>query len=153
MTPSGLRNISGLRCVRCGATCALTECIYTCPDCGGNLQVEYDYDAIRSTWRKDALVKNPDRSIWRYAPLYPVSTRIESPPIGWTPLFRADRLAAPLGLRSLFIKDDGRNPSASFKDRASAVGVARAVGAGCGAIACASLSLARLGSMPRGRPP
>jgi len=126
MTPSGLRNISGLRCVRCRATCALTECIYTCPDCGGNLQVEYDYDAIRSTWRKDALVKNPDRSIWRYAPLYPVATRIESPPIGWTPLFRADRLAAPLGLRSLFIKDDGRNPSASFKDRASAIALVRA---------------------------
>jgi threonine synthase len=64
--------------------------------------------------------------MWRYAPLYPVTGRIESPPIGWTPLFRVPRLAEKLGLANLFVKDDGRNPSASFKDRASAIALLRA---------------------------
>lgn len=126
MTTSGLSKVSGLRCVRCGANSPLSKCVYTCPACGGNLQVEYDYEAIGRSWRRDELAGNADRSIWRYAPLYPVTTKIESPPVGWTPLFRAPRLGERLGLASLFIKDDGRNPSASFKDRASAIALARA---------------------------
>jgi threonine synthase len=64
--------------------------------------------------------------MWRYAPLYPVAGRIESPPIGWTPLFHTPRLGDKLGLANLFVKDDGRNPSASFKDRASAIALVRA---------------------------
>jgi len=126
MTEFGSSCVVGLRCVCCSATYTLTGTIYTCAACGGNLQVEYDYDAIRRHWSRDTLSGNPDRSIWRYAPLYPVETRIDSPPIGWTPLFRASRLGEELGLGELFVKDDGRNPSASFKDRASAVALARA---------------------------
>jgi threonine synthase len=90
------------------------------------LQVEYDYEAIRRGWNRAALANDRDRSIWRYAALYPLVTRIESPPIGWTPLFPVPRLAERLGLRSLWIKDDGRNPSASLKDRASAIALLRA---------------------------
>jgi len=56
----------------------------------------------------------------------PVETRIESLPVGWTPLIPAQRLARQLGMRSLLIKDDGRNPSSSFKDRATAIALLRA---------------------------
>ncbi|MEE9294331.1 MAG: threonine synthase [Phycisphaerae bacterium] len=126
MTTSGLHHVTGLRCVGCGETCALTESVYVCQSCGANLQVQYDYDAIRRAWSRDELAGNMDRSIWRYAPLYPVATKLESPPVGWTPLFRVPRLAERLGLSSLYIKDDSRNPSASFKDRASAIALVRA---------------------------
>jgi threonine synthase len=126
MTRDALRNVSGLRCVRCGGTCSLTDSVYTCTACGGNLQVEYDYDSIRRSWSRQQLADNADRSIRRYAPLYPTVTKIESPPVGWTPLFRAARLGEEVGLTRLFVKDDGRNPSASFKDRASAIALARA---------------------------
>jgi threonine synthase len=126
MTNPPAASVTTLRCVRCSATQPLTDIAYTCNACGGNLQVEYDYDAIRRTWQRAALASDPDASMWRYAPLYPVSTRIESPPIGWSPLFRASKLGGKIGLESLYIKDDGRNPSASFKDRASAVALVRA---------------------------
>lgn len=126
MTTSGPGNVCDLRCVHCGSTCPLTERVYTCEACGGNLQVEYDYDAVRRSWNRDELAKNADGTIWRYAPLYPTAGRIESPPIGWTPLFRAPALEKKLGLRSLFLKDESRNPSASLKDRASAIALVRA---------------------------
>lgn len=126
MTAGGLQYVTGLRCVHCAAPAPLTDDVYTCDRCGGNLQVEYDYAAIGAAWPRSELAGNPDRTIWRYAPLYPVAARIDALPIGWTPLLRAARLEQKLGLRSLFLKDDGRNPSASFKDRASAIALARA---------------------------
>ncbi|MFC1706926.1 threonine synthase [Planctomycetota bacterium] len=126
MTDANPTRATGLKCVRCAQGCAIGPSAYTCPSCGGNLQVEYDYDAIAGSWPRDGLAADRDLSIWRYAPLYPVRARLEVPQIGWTPLFRADRLGAQLGLRSLYIKDDSRNPSASFKDRASAIALLRA---------------------------
>ena len=122
---------TGLRCVRegCAGRGSLEGGItYVCPVCGANLQVVYDYDAIRAAWSREALRDDPDLTIWRYAPLYPVSSRVEELPIGWTPLLRAPRLAERLGLAPdrLLLKDDGRNPSASFKDRASAIALVRA---------------------------
>ncbi|MFH0980540.1 MAG: threonine synthase [Planctomycetota bacterium] len=138
MIESGQSYVGGLRCVRCSAVWGLTDTIYTCAACGGNLQVEYDYAAVRRHWTREALERDPDRTIWRYAPLYPTATRIPSPPIGWTPLFRADRLGERLGLREVFIKDDGRNPSASFKDRATAIALGRARDIGCALVTGAS---------------
>ena len=123
---SGLDHVRHLACVRCQATCAPGEAVYVCPECGGNLQVVYDYEAIGAKWSREALVASDDRSIWRYAPLYPVAGRIAAPPVGWTPLFETPRLATELGLKHLMVKDDGRNPSASFKDRASAIALVRA---------------------------
>jgi len=120
-------NVTGLRCVRCAGEAAFEGKIYVCPACGGNLQVEYDYAAIARSWDRDRLATDEDRTIWRYAPLYPVEARIKAPPIGWTPLFEAPRLARQLGHQGrLLIKDDGRMPSASFKDRASAIALVRA---------------------------
>ena len=126
MTAAGPTHVTGLRCIHCAETVPLSDTVYTCPSCGGNLLVEYDYDAVKSLWGREALELETDRSIWRYAPLYPVTSRIEAPPVGWTPLFRAPRLEEQLGLETLYIKDDGRNPSASFKDRASAIALVRA---------------------------
>src|SRR3990172_11888237 len=98
----------------------------------GTLDVVLDYAAINRAASPGAISASPDFSIWRYLPLLPVADPgFEGTPlraVGWTPLYRADRLASTLGLNAsrVFVKDDGRNPTASFKDRASAVVVARA---------------------------
>ena len=138
MSTGGLSYVTDLRCVHCEAHQPLTERVYVCDTCGGNLQVEYDYEAIGNQWRRDDLSRNPERSIWRYAPLYPISEPLDTPPIGWTPLLRAPRLEQHLGIREIFLKDDGRNPSASFKDRASAIALARARDVGCDIVTGAS---------------
>jgi threonine synthase len=123
--PAG--NAVGLRCVRCDATAPVAADRYVCPACGGNLLVEYDYAATARVWSRAALDLDRERSIWRYLPLLPVGERLPGPPVGWTPLVEAPRLSRSLGLsRPLLLKDDGRNPSASFKCRASAVALQRA---------------------------
>jgi threonine synthase len=124
--------------VNCDAIAQLKGLVYTCEICGHNLQIEYDYEAIRKSWNKDTLKHNSDYTIWRYMPLYPVETRIDYPPIGWTPLFEVPKLAKTMNLRSLFVKDDGRNPSASFKDRATAIALMRAKELGCDLVTGAS---------------
>ncbi|MPM47134.1 Threonine synthase [bioreactor metagenome] len=80
------------------------------------------------------------RNMWRYRELLPVEEATAPPPlrVGWSPLYRADRLAAELGLRTLYIKDDGQNPTSSLKDRASAMAVAKAIEAGYDTVACSS---------------
>ena len=116
-----------LRCVRCGRRTPAADGVYVCPDCGANQLVEYDLDALRRTWTRESLARDDDRTIWRYLPILPVRSRLEGPPVGWTPLVAAPRLAQRLGLRRpLLLKDDGREPSASFKCRASAVALVHA---------------------------
>lgn len=120
-----------LRCVRCGRSYDAREVLYTCLDCGvdGILDVVLDYDAIRRDLNRSSLSQNPDRSMWRYLPAIPIEdTRgIQPLQVGWTPLYETGRLHGETGLRHLFFKDDTRNPTASLKDRASAVGVAKAI--------------------------
>jgi threonine synthase len=120
------RFATGLECVRCGRISPIDEGTYVCPSCAGNNLVKYDLGAVLGAWRRTDIERNDDRTIWRYAPLLPVAGRLEGPPVGWTPLVPAPRLARSLGIRELQIKDDGRNPSASFKDRASAVAIQHA---------------------------
>lgn len=115
-----------LACVRCGKREPPSGGLYICRSCGGNFLVEHDLEAIRARWGRGDLERSADRTIWRYAPLLPVAGRLDGPPVGWTPLVPAPKLAASLGIRELQIKDDGRNPSASFKDRASAVALQHA---------------------------
>ncbi len=124
------KQISRLRCVICGKGYSADEVSYICPDHGneGILDVEYDYDYIRSTVSRDSLLNNAEMTIWRYKPLLPVDPDSETPPlaVGWTPLYSAARLASKHGITKLWIKDDSRQPTASFKDRASAIAIVKA---------------------------
>lgn len=124
-----MKKIKTLQCIRCGKDHKLAETKYSCNSCGGNLQVLYDYNLIKKRLNYEVLKDNPERSIWRYLDILPVSSLKNVPPVqvGWTPLYRAEKLGAECGAPNLWIKDDGRNPSASFKDRASAVVTARAL--------------------------
>jgi len=90
--------------------------------------VRYDYKLIKTRISPKSLAQNDDYTIWRYRPLLPIEADAELPPlsIGWTPLYDAPRLAADLGLKHIWVKDDGRLPTASFKDRASAIAVVKA---------------------------
>jgi threonine synthase len=152
------------KCSRCGATYPPDAIRYTCPRCGeaAVLDMLPDYAAIAYSWGRDGLVADSRRSIWRYRPLLPLEretgdrgqgigdgTREASSSnvkpldaslasVGWTPLYHAERLGSQLGLSQLYVKDDGRNPTGSTKDRASAVVVARALELGEPTVATAS---------------
>ncbi|MEI7482818.1 MAG: threonine synthase [Elusimicrobiota bacterium] len=123
-----MKKIKTLQCINCGRDHKLADVKYTCASCGGNLQVIYDYNLIKKRLNYEVLKDNHDRTMWRYMDILPLSGFKMIPPVqvGWTPLYRADRLGSGVGVPNLYIKDDGRNPSASFKDRASAVVIARA---------------------------
>jgi len=141
-----MANFLGYKCSLCGADYAPDQIQYVCPKHGamGNLDVVLDYAAIKKTASPESISTSRDNSIWRYAPLLPLQdlsgfknlTGLMR--VGWTPTYRADRLASSLGLKNLYVKDDGRNPTASFKDRASAVVVARAKEINAPVIAAAS---------------
>lgn len=140
---SGLEAISGLICVLCGRGSSPAEAPYACPECGplGTRRVAYDYARIARDFDPRRLPQTPDSlNLCRYLPLLPLSS--DTPPlpvqVGWTPLAPAPRLRERLGLPHLFVKDDTRNPTASLKDRASAIAVARAQAEGNEIVACAS---------------
>jgi threonine synthase len=135
--------VSALRCVRCGTAYAEGEVLYTCPACGptGILDVEYDYDGIAAGgFGPQSLAANLDRSHWRYRDLLPIGDGAEIPPVpvGGTPLFSLPDLARRIGVANLWIKDDGRNPTGSFKDRASSVAAVKARELGFETACCAS---------------
>src|SRR3984957_18140815 len=116
-----LGNATGLTCRECGHTIALGP-YYACSECFGPLEVGYDFPRLT---RAD--IKAGPQNIWRYAALLPVPQDIATRPTtepGYTRLVRADGLAAELGMRRLWIKDDSGNPTHSFKDRVVAVALA-----------------------------
>src|SRR5450631_866213 len=110
---------------------------YACDDCFGPLEVGYDFGPVT----REQIEAGP-ASIWRYAPLLPVPARARQRPVdlapGWTRLHRADHLAAALGMRTLWVKDDSGNPTHSFKDRVVAVALTAAHTLGLQTVACAS---------------
>ena len=120
----------GYRCSLCGAEYSPTDVTYTCPKDGGNLDVVLDYDAIKSKYKPEDILSRTDPSLWRFLPLLPVSEPDgDGTPLhvaGGTPVYKLTRLGEQLGLQNLWLKDESRNPTASFKDRASAIVVARA---------------------------
>lgn len=135
--------ISNLTCVKCGSTYQSNQVDYYCEACGFNegiLDVIYDYDAVEKKLNPKTLAANSERSMWRYLPLLPVDNPALIPhlQVGWTPLYAAPRLAADLGVARCWVKDEGRNPTASFKDRASAMGVVKALENKASRITCAS---------------
>ena len=133
-----MKNVLYAKCVKCGKTYAATPNLTNC-DCGGILDIIYDYDYIRANLTKEKLKSRP-HTMWRYRELLPVEESTPDTPlrVGWSPVYQADRLCEELGLKELWIKDDGQNPTASLKDRASAMAVAKAKEAGAKIIACSS---------------
>ena len=129
--------VTGLRCRECGRAYDAAP-IYTCEWCFGPLEVVYDYDAIRANINRESIASGPD-TIWRYAALLPTDRgNAVDLGAGFTPLVRADRLAAELGLGELWIKNDTVNPTNSFKDRVTCVALSKALEFGYKTAACAS---------------
>lgn len=133
--------IQRLVCVQCGAACQPGQ-RNTCPHCGpdeGILDVEFDLRRAARTFTAENL-RRRTRSHWRYRELLPLD-EANCPTdglVGWTPVVEAPRLAKELGIGRLRLKNEGLNPSGSFKDRPSSVAVAHAMQQGAGVVACAS---------------
>lgn len=134
-----MKNVRHAKCVKCGKLYEATPNLTNC-SCGGILDIVYDYDYIKANLTKKKLAARRDNSMWRYRELLPVEEDTPNTPlrVGWSPLYEADRLAKQLGIKKLYVKDDGINPTASLKDRASAMAVAKAREAGAEVIACSS---------------
>ncbi len=144
--------LTDFSCTRCGESIAIAQALYTCPRCGGNLDARYDYAGIARDIDPAGIVANPDRSVWRYAPLLPMPSPIPSErtnaasalayhplsTLGASPLYCATSMARTLNIRAVWLKDDSRLPSSSFKDRASAMVIARALRIGAHTICAAS---------------
>ena len=125
-----MQKFIGYRCSLCGTEYSSEEVTYTCPKDGGNLDVLLNYDSIKSKYQPEDILSRNDPSLWKYRPLLPVSMpKGDATPlhtVGGTPVFKLDSLAEKHGLSNLWLKDESKNPTASFKDRASAVVVTRA---------------------------
>jgi threonine synthase len=129
-------HVLGLKCTLCGEEYGTDEVKYVCPKHGddGILDVMFDYDLIAQRVNPGKMAGDPVRSMWRYMPLLPIDAEMLThlahgsslSSVGWTPLYPAPCLAGQLGLRHLWVKDEGRQPTASLKDRASAVAVVKA---------------------------
>ena len=137
-----MASILELRCTVCQRTYQPGEVEYFCPACGqvGTLDVLYDYGALRASLNRAVLADFHEPSMWRYRDLLPVALDTVVPPlrVGFSPLLDAPRVADEFGLRRLWVKDDGQNPTASLKDRASTMVVARAIEQGRRIVSTAS---------------
>ncbi|MGB6420258.1 MAG: threonine synthase [Anaerolineales bacterium] len=125
-----MKKFLGYRCSICEQEYSPEGLLYTCPKDGGNLDIVLDIANIGIEHKPENVINTDENSLWRYLPLLPVrDPGFQNTPIhaaGWTPVYEPIRLGEELGLRQFYVKDESRNPTASFKDRASAVVVARA---------------------------
>ena len=131
------------QCTLCGTEYDPHQIRYVCPLHGdrGILDTVYDYRQVGAETSPQAISSSRDFSIWRYLPLLPLDPGVQylfPLQVGWTPLYPAKRSGGLLGLSALFLKDEGRNPTASLKDRASAVVVGKARELGVETITTAS---------------
>jgi len=130
------------QCVICSRTYQENDVTYTCPVCGeaGTLDILYDYAALRAQIDRDQLTQQQRPDVWRYQSLLPVDPDAQLPPltVGGTPLYDAPRIAESIGVKQAWVKDEGRNPTASFKDRASVLVIARAIQKGISIVSTAS---------------
>jgi threonine synthase len=120
---------TGLVCHRCENRYPLEEAIFACPDCGKGLDVVYDYELAARHFADVPSSERP-RNIWHFEELLPIVDASAQARVGrhagYTPLIRADRLGAELGLSNLYLKDDSScRPSLSYKDRVVSMSVAR----------------------------
>jgi len=137
-----MANVVALVCVICNKIYPPDHPDYVCPDHGneGVLDVRYDYERIGKMLTTESLAADRDCTMWRYKPLMPVAADAFLPPlsVGGTPLYDAKPLATGLGVANVFVKDEGRNPTASLKDRASAMAIVKAREAGAEVVTTAS---------------
>ncbi len=137
-----MTNVVGLTCVICDKTYPADFAGYVCPDHGneGILDVRYDYERIGTTFTRESLDADRNHTMWRYRPLMPVAPDAAVPPltVGGTPLYDAAPLASELGLAKVWVKDEGRQPTASLKDRASAMAIVKAQELGAEVVTTAS---------------
>jgi len=126
-------------CINCGTHYPTDEIIYFCKKCGDILEIKLDYDITKEVLKKSNWKKTP-LSVWRYRDLMPVTDtgRIVTLGEGGTGLHQCKRLGKALGLRQLFVKNEGENPTGSFKDRGMTVGVTKALELGVKSVICAS---------------
>jgi len=122
-------HVKSLKCLVCGDELATDQIDYVCPKHGddGIVDVQYRYDLIKTRLSPAKLAESRDMTMWRYRELLPIRRDAVVPPlaVGWTPLYKTDRLAEVMKVKNLWVKDDGRNPTASLKDRASAMAVVK----------------------------
>jgi len=129
-------------CHRCDRSYALEDTVFACPDCGKGLDVVYDYELAAAHFRDFPTSERP-QNIWHFEELLPIvdagaQARVGQT-AGYTPLIRADRLGAELGLSNLYLKDDSSSrPSLSYKDRVVAMSIARLLERGKSEIGCVS---------------
>jgi threonine synthase len=130
--------VLGLKCKECGREYP-REAAYVCEFCFGPLEVAYDYDKVAARISRDLIMSRP-RNLWRYRELLPLDgDPTDGLLSGFTPLVRADRLAEALGVRELWIKNDGVNfPTLSYKDRVVPVALSKAKELGFDTVGCAS---------------
>ena len=135
-----MRNVISAVCIKCGAEIEPKPDITVCPHCGGILDIKYDYKYISSKVTAKKIIDSGDYSMWRYREYLPVEEDTKNTPlrVGWSPFYEVPKLAEMIGIKKLWIKDDGINPTASLKDRASAMAVAKAAEAKADTIACSS---------------
>ena len=135
-----MRNIKAAVCVKCGAEFEANRDTYTCTKCGGVLEIVLDYDYIKTKISREKFAGKKDFSMWRYPEFLPIEEGAKLGPLraGWSPLYKADALGETLGLKNLYVKDDGFNPTSSLKDRASAIAAAWARHSGKDTVACSS---------------
>jgi len=133
-----MAKLLGLKCRECGAEYEL-QATHVCEMCFGPLDVVYDHTALKKVVTRERIEKGP-ASMWRYRDLLPIedSTPVVTLGEGFTPLVKAERLGAELGLRNLYLKNDSMNPTNSFKDRVVSVAISWARAHGFETIACAS---------------
>ncbi|MCB1069853.1 MAG: threonine synthase [Verrucomicrobia bacterium] len=133
-------HMTGLLCYTCGKSHPANPGLFVCPTCGGNLGVSYDMAALREESDLHRLLTAGRRDLFRYAHLLPIRSLESISPlvVGQTPLYQARRLGAAIGMDNVYLKDDSRMPSNSFKDRAGAVALAVAREQGASVIAAAS---------------
>ena len=126
-------------CINCGKKFAINEIVYFCTKCGDLLEITYDYNVIKKAISKSNW-QNVPLSVWRYRDFMPVQdfSKIVSLNEGGTGFHSSKRLSKILGITQLYIKNEGENPTGSFKDRGMTVGVTKAVELGIKSVICAS---------------
>ncbi len=136
-----LDHVTGMACTVCGRVYDHAPDRYVCEDDGevGTLDVQYDYPLVATRLDKTSVTGDVD-TMWRFRPLMPVGAEASVPPltVGGTPLYDAPGITGRLGLAATWVKDEGRQPTASLKDRASAVVVVKAAEAGAAVVTTAS---------------